>query len=214
MCIHLVFDNTSFSPSSPHRERESDYDIYITNTLKELDSSVFLLNLQTVFLSHWRNFSRLVCLFHILSGAHWLSLLSCPPPTHTGVFRLWLTSQGRTLWGSTWWMHSNANITPRDATVVFFLSLSLFRLISAIFSVSLRLSLHACFSAALLFVEKQKRRKCLAFYFFLFSDGFYFHASHLPWSHCICLSSPLSSASLLSHVMDIMIVLPWLMIIL
>lgn len=110
----------------------------------------------------------------------------------------------------------------------FLLSLTLSRLISAIFYLFLYVSpsmpvsvLHSC-----LFVEKQKRRKCLAFYLFwdfflfcfFFSVSFYFHASHLPWSHSLSLSlsflTPLFFLSLLSHVMNIMIVLPRLMIIL
>lgn len=103
----------------------------------------------------------------------------------------------------------------------FFCLLSLSRLISAIFSLFLYVSpsmpvsvLHSC-----LFVEKQKRRKCLAFYLFcFFLSGFCFHASHLPWSHSLrlplSLFTPLFSLSLLSHVMNIMIVLPRLMIIL
>lgn len=98
-------------------------------------------------------------------------------------------------------------------------SLTLSRLISAIFSLFLYVSpsmpvsvLHSC-----LFVEKQKRRKCLAFYlflFFVFCRVFRFHASHLPWSHSLTLPLSLFSLPLLSHVMNIMIVLPRLMIIL
>lgn len=89
-------------------------------------------------------------------------------------------------------------------------------LISAIFSLFLYVSPSMPVSVlhSGLFVEKQKRRKCLAFICF-FSVRFRFHASHhLPQSHSVPLSLFTPLLSLLSHVMNIMIVLPWLMIIL
>lgn len=112
----------------------------------------------------------LPCSFPIWSCTHTLmvSPLFVSPPW-TGVFSLWLTSRSRRLWRSTWWRRSNANKTARDATVFFcLLSLSLPHL-CYLFSVSLRLSLHACFSAALWFIcGKTKKEKMLSFYLFLF----------------------------------------------
>lgn len=214
--VYTLSNNTCFSP----QRRRMYCDVYIINTFK--DFKVFLMNLQPCFCLAGETFPVSLAVFPIWPRTHWQSPLFV---SLTGVFRLWLTSQSRRLWGTTWWMHSNANTTARDATVVFFLlslSLSCARLISAIFfSVSLRLSLHACFSAALVYLwKKQKRRKCLAFYLFFcfvycFCQVFCFHASHLPWSHSLTL--PLSLTPLfspLSHVTDIMIVLPRLMIIL
>ena len=80
------------------------------------------------------------------------------------------------------------------------LSLSCARLISAIFfSVSLRLPLHACFSAALVYLwKKQKMRKCLAFYLFFcfvncFLSGFLFScisSAMKPFTHAPSVSHP------------------------
>lgn len=89
-------------------------------------------------------------------------------------------------------------------------------LISAIFSVSLSLPPCLFQCCTLVYLWKNKKRKCLAFICFLFfSVRFCFHASHhLPWSHSVPLSLFTPLLSLLSHVLNIMIVLPWLMIIL
>lgn len=127
------------------------------------------------------------------------SLSVCFP--HTGVFRLWLTSRSRRLWRSTWWRRSNANTKARDATVVFLPSVSLSPPhLWHLFSVSLRLSLHASSVLHLFICGKDKKRKCLAFYlfFFFFRQVFCFHASHMPWSHSLTLSlfTPLFSSTL------------------
>lgn len=58
----------------------------------------------------------------VRSTVHWRASSLCPP---TGVSSLCPTSQSRRLWGSTWWTQSDANRTPRNATVVFPLSVSL-----------------------------------------------------------------------------------------
>lgn len=115
---------------------------------------------------------------------------------HTGVCRLWLTSQSRMLWRSTWWRRSNANITARDATVVFFclsVSLSASSLPSFLcFFMSLPPCLFQC--CTLVYLWKNKKGEMLSFFFFFFFLSGCFHASHLPWSHSLtlCLSWPLS----------------------
>lgn len=100
------------------------------------------------------------------------------------------------------------------------LSLSLSPHLCHLFSVSLRLSLHACFSAALLFIcGKTKKEKMLSFLFvfvfFLFSEFLFscISSAMKPFTHAPSVSlhhSPL----FLTHIMNIMIVLPRLMIIL
>ena len=146
-----------------HRETECDCAIFRIHTFKKTQLFSFSPVLtERVFLSRWRNLSGLSCSLHVWYCARWLSLLSLCLPW-TGVFRLWLTSQSRRLWRSTWWRHSNANITARDATVVcfvfcFFLLTSLtLRLISAIFSVSLRLPpcLFQCCTLVYLWINKK-----------------------------------------------------------
>lgn len=155
MCVSRYF-----SPSSLHRRRELD-SAACTNTFQEIQ---FLLNLQCC----WRTFSVSLSQF-LFERPHTDGLSSFCVPPRTGVFSLWLTSRSRRLWRSTWWRRSNANITARDATVFFcLLSLSLPHL-RYLFSVSLRLSLHACFSAALWFIcGKTKKEKMLSFYLFFF----------------------------------------------
>lgn len=213
VCIHLVCDYTYFSPPSPHREGESDCDSYITNTFKEMGSSVFHLN--CVFLSRWEKLIPPLAPFSYLTLRTLIVSRLFVSLPHTGVFRLWLTSQSRRLWGSTWWMHSNANNTARDATVVFLLSLS--HPLSLASSLPSFLFLYVspsmpCFSAALLFVcGKTKKEKMLSFLFvflFLFSVGF-FVFMHLIChvaihSRSLCLSSPLSSLCLFSPMLWIL----------
>lgn len=115
--VYTLSNNTCFSP----QRRRMYCDVYIINTFK--DFKVFLMNLQPCFCLAGETFPVSLAVFPIWPRTHWQSPLFV---SLTGVFRLWLTSQSRRLWGTTWWMHSNANTTARDATVVFFLlSLSL-----------------------------------------------------------------------------------------
>lgn len=96
-----------------------------------------------------------------------------------------------------------------EMLLLFFLSLSLSHLISAIFSVSLRLPPRLFHGRKLVYLWKEikKRRKCLSFYavFVLFSIRFTFFL-HLICheairSHLHCLSSSLSSLHPCSRVL-------------
>lgn len=219
VCIRLVCDYTYFSPPSPHREGESDCDSYITNTFKEMGSSVFLLNLQTVrFCLAGRNLSHLLRRFHIWPCAHWSSLLSlCLSPTQECSDSGWQVkaggSEGRPD-GCTQTQTTQLEMLP---LFFFFVSLSL----SLASSLPSFLFLYVspsmpCFSAALLFVcGKTKKEKMLRFLFvflffcfFLFSVGF-FVFMHLIChvaihSRSLCLSSSLSSLCLFSPVLWIL----------
>lgn len=177
--VYTLSNNTCFSP----QRRRTYCDVYITNTFK--DFQVFLMNLQPCFRLNGETFPVSLAVFPIWPRTHWHSPLFV---SLTGVFRLWLTSQSRRLWGTTWWMHSNANITARDATVVFFFCLSLSRAphlchLFLCFFTSLPQCLFQCCTR--LFVEKTKKEKMLSF-LFVFLFCLLFSVRFFVFMHLIC----------------------------
>ena len=163
----------------------------------------FLMN-SALFSPRWRNFPRLSCRFSYLTPYSLTVSSLCV--SYRSVQTLADKSKQEALRNDLVDALKRKQNCQRCYCCFFLLSLSLSlslscaRLISAIFfSVSLRLPLHACFSAALVYLwKKQKMRKCLAFYLFFcfvncFLSGFLFScisSAMKPFTHAPSVSHP------------------------